>query len=135
MRRSISTRLCGTFSATTASGAPPPTTLLSITSPTATTRCRPGSLNAKRRRKRRASADLDPSGDNQRIILAVCFVAPRERDCEGIGVGGEEGRVPNVEATPGLQIQAEGNVQLKSRFQTPLSREPRCQRGVNHIQR
>src|SRR6266403_4725117 len=52
MPPNISTRLCGTFSATTASGIPPRMTLPSITSPITLTRCRPGSLNANPRRKR-----------------------------------------------------------------------------------
>src|SRR5205809_4535180 len=52
MLPSISTRRCGTFSAMTACGTPRPTTSPSITSPTATTRCQPGSPNAKPSNKR-----------------------------------------------------------------------------------
>src|SRR2546428_13866741 len=51
MPPSISTRRCGTFSATMACGIRPPTTSPSITSPTATTRCRRGLLNIRHRHK------------------------------------------------------------------------------------
>jgi hypothetical protein len=49
--QSISMRPCGTSLLTTASGTPPPATWPSITSPTTTTRCRPGSRSAKHERK------------------------------------------------------------------------------------
>src|SRR5262245_39172285 len=47
MPPSISPKRCGTCSAMTGCGPPRPTTSTSITSPSATTRCHPGSPHAK----------------------------------------------------------------------------------------